>query len=183
MSQQRNRSAGSEHPLWPVWAICGLLVFGMVIVFVRVFLSERPKSSDIAILDFPKTPEIVLRAADLGPGELRLFHVSGTGITFAVKRLADRHVHAALSSCTVCSRQGHKSYAKRNELFCGVCNQPMRFENDANVARRAQGQCPLPEIPVSEMNGEVVITLKDLVRVTDHTLMRRITDLNKEKSR
>lgn len=173
MSQQRSkRTISASHALWPVWAICGLLVFGMIAVYVGVSLSERPKASDIPVLDVPETSEIVLHAADFGLGQLRLFHVAGTGITFAMKRLSDRHVHAALSSCTVCSRQGHKSYAKKNELVCGICNQPMRFENDASAQKGAKGQCPLPEIPVFEKNGEIAIALKDLVRVADQALMK-----------
>jgi uncharacterized membrane protein len=173
MSQRRSkRTTSAVHALWPIWAICGLLVFGMIAVYVSVSLSERPKASDIPVLDVPETSEIVLHTADFGQGQLRLFHLAGTGITFAVKRLSDRHVHAALSSCTVCSRQGHKSYAKKNEMFCGICNQNMRFENEASAQKSAKGQCPLPEIPVLEKDGEVAIALKDLVRVADQALMK-----------
>ena len=173
MFQRRStRTTSAIHALWPIWAICASLVFGMIAVYVGVSLSERPKASDIPVLDVPETSEIVLHTADFIPGQLRLFHVAGAGITFAVKRLSDHHVHAALSSCTVCSRQGHKSYARKNEMFCGVCNQTMRFENDASVQKSVKGQCPLPEIPVSEKNSEIVIALKDLVSVADHALMK-----------
>ena len=89
-----------------------------------------------------------------------------------MKRLEDRHVHVALSSCTVCSREGHKSYAKKNELFCGVCNQPMRFQNDKLAAKTSSGQCPLPEISVLEKDGAVVIAMKDVLSVADRALMK-----------
>ncbi len=54
MSQRRSkRTTSAVHALWPIWAICGLLVFGMIAVYVSVSLSERPKASDIPVLDVP----------------------------------------------------------------------------------------------------------------------------------
>ena len=173
MSQRRSmRDTGTKHPLWPVWAICGLLTLGILIMFWRILPDKTPKNSDIAVLNIPETAEVRFRTADLPAGELRLFRISRTGITLVVKRLQDRHVHVALSSCTVCSREGHKSYARKNELFCGVCNQPMRFENDKVAAKTSSGQCPLPEIPASENDGAVVIAMRDILTVADRALMK-----------
>lgn len=173
MSQRRSRKdTGSKHPLWPVWAICGLLMLGILVMFLRMLPDKRPKHSDIAVVEIPDTAEVRFRTADFPTGELRLFRISGTGVTLAAKRLEDRHVHVALSSCTVCSREGHKSYAKKNEMFCGVCNQPMRFDNDRVAAKTSSGQCPLPEIPISEKDGAVIIAMRDVLTVADRALMK-----------
>jgi hypothetical protein len=165
-------SAGGRHPLWPVWAICGFLVLAFVAAITVMIFKERPKVSDIAVIDVPETSEIRFHAADFPAGELRLFRIPGTGIILALKRLPDRHVHAALSSCTVCSREGHNGYARKNKMVCGICNQPMRFESDAIAAREAKNQCPLPEIPVSEERETIVIATKDVLRVADRALMK-----------
>lgn len=168
----RDKTLANKHVLWPVWALCGVLLLIPLYLLVRAYVDERPKESDIAVIDLPQSSEFQLHATDFPSGELHLFHLSGTGITLAVKRLADFRVHAALSSCTVCSRQGHRSYAKKDELFCGICNQPMRFENDTLAARSAKGQCPLPEVPVSEQGGTIVIAMKDVLKVADQALMK-----------
>ncbi|MDT8069531.1 MAG: Fe-S-containing protein [Terriglobia bacterium] len=168
----REKTIAGKYVFWPLWALCGVLLLSLMYVFVRIYIDERPKGSDIAVVDIPETREIRLQTADFHLGELHLFHVSGTGIILAVKRLKDWRVHAALSSCTVCSRQGHNSYAKRDQLFCGICNQPMRFENDTVAARTAKNQCPLPEVPISEQGGTIVIASKDVLRIADRALMK-----------
>ena len=166
------RGREDKFALWPVWFICGLLVLGMVAISLRMFLDQKPKISDIAVTELPTTGEIRFRVQEFSAGQLRLFRIAGTGITLALKRLADHRVHAALSSCTVCSRQGHHSYAKKNDLLCGVCNQPMRFENDAVAARSTKGQCPLPEISVSEGGEQIVIATRDVLLAADRALMK-----------
>ena len=87
---------------------------------------------------------------------------------FAVKRLADGQVHAALSKCTTvaCSRR-RSSYARNNELMCGMCNQPMPFENDSATPRAIRKHCFLPEVTVSEDGGTVVIATKDVLTLAD----------------
>jgi hypothetical protein len=167
----KKRSVGGKYVFWPVWALCGFLALTMLAAAVRLYLDQRPKRSDVAVMDIPAGNEIRFHSADFPIGQLRMFRVSGTGITLAVKRMPDR-VHVALSNCTVCSRHGHKSYAQRSELFCGVCNQPMRFAEDALAARLAKGQCPLPEVPVSEERGTIVISTNDVIRVADQALMK-----------
>ena len=168
----REKTIAGKYVFWPVWVLCGVLLLILVYMLVRGYIDERPKKSDIAVVDIPETSEIRLQTADFRLGELHLFHVSGTGIILAVKRLEDWRVHAALSSCTVCSRQGHHSYAKSDQLFCGICNQPMRFENDTIAARTAKNQCPLPEVPLSEQGGTIVIATKDVLRIADRALMK-----------
>lgn len=168
----KNKGAGGRHVLWPLWAICGFWVLSIVVFFAVTSFKERPKISDIAVIDVAETNEIRFHAADFPAGELHLFRISGTGIVLALKRLPDRRVHAALSSCTACSRQGHNGYARKNEMVCGVCNQPMRFENDAIAAKSAKGQCPLPEVALSEQDGTIVIATKDVLKVADQALMK-----------
>lgn len=172
MKRRLKDKTAAKYVFWPVWTLCGVLLLFTVLAMVRVYIDERPKHSDIAAVDIPQTTEIQLQAADFRLGELRLFHVAGTGIMLVAKRLQDLRVHAALSSCTACSRQGHVGFAKKNKMICGVCNQPMRFENDANAARIAKGQCPLPEVPLSEQGGTLVIAMKDMLRVADQALMK-----------
>jgi hypothetical protein len=134
-------------------------------------LDERPKASDIAITELQATKEIRFQAADFRTGELRLFRMSGIGAVLALKRLADGQVHAALLDCAIaaCSRKRH-SYARKNELLCGMCEQPMRFENDVSTANQANNRCPLPEVPVSEDAGRVVIATRDVLKVRDQAI-------------
>lgn len=172
MRRYSKKNLGGKYVFWPVWVICGFIVLTMAAASIRFYLDQQPKESDIAVVDVPEDKEIRFRSTDFPTGELRLFRVTGTGIILAVKRLADGHVHVAVSSCTVCSRQGHKSYARKNELFCGVCNQPMRFEKDEFAASTAKGQCPLPEVRAVDEEGTIVIATQDVVRVADQALMK-----------
>lgn len=172
MGRYSKKNVGGKYVFWPVWAVCGVIVLIMLAAAVRFYIDQRPKESDIAVVDMPEGNEIRFHSADFPIGQLHLFRVSGTGITLAVKRLADRRIHVSLSNCTVCSRSGHRSYAQKNELFCGVCNQPMRFEKDALAEKTAKGQCPLPEVPVSEESGNIMIATKDVLRVADEALMK-----------
>lgn len=167
----KSKGAGDRHALWPVWAICGFWVLAIVVAFAVTIFKERPKVSDIAVIDLPETSEIRFHASDFPAGELRLFRISGTGVILAMKRLADRHVHAALSSCTACSRQGHNGYARKKEMVCGICNQPMRFEDDT-ITANTKDRCPLPEVPVAEDKETIVIATKDVLRVADRALMK-----------
>lgn len=169
--RKKSVSTGDWHALWPVWALCGALILGCVYAITRVYVEERPNASDVAVIEVPETSEIRFHAADFPAGELRLFRISGTGIVLALKRLPDRHVHAAISSCTACSRQGHNGYAKKNEMVCGICNQPMRFENDT-TAGNAKNRCPLREIPVSEDKETIAFATKDALRIEDRALMK-----------
>lgn len=154
-----------KYALWPVWALCSLLLVTIAVALTWMTLSERQKASDIAVVNLPDESEIHLKTADFQPGELRLFHVFGTNIVLAVKRLSDGKLYAALSTCTTaCSRQRH-SYAKKNELICGMCNQPMRFAGDQGTTAKATTRCPLPEVPIKDNAGEVLIATKSIVEV------------------
>ena len=172
MGRYSKKNVGGKHVFWPVWVVCAIVVLIMAAAAIRFYLDQQPKKSDIAVVEVPEDNGIRLHSADFPTGQLHLFRISGTGITLAVKRLADQRVHVSLSNCTVCSRSGHKSYAQKNELFCGVCNKPMRFEKDALAERTAKGQCPLPEVPVSEESGTITIVTKDVLRVADEALMK-----------
>jgi hypothetical protein len=171
-SHSRTKSIGNKYAFWPVWVLCGVLLLIFLSIITRTIWDERPKVSDIAVVELPATSEIRFHAADFPTGQLRLFRISGTGISIVMKRLADGRVHAALTSCTACSRPGRKSYTRQNELVCGTCNHPMRFENDANTASDARNRCSLPEIPVSEGDGRLMIAAKDVVEIRNQALMK-----------
>ena len=171
-SHSRTKSIGNKYAFWPVWVLCGVLLLVFLSVITRSILDERPQASDSAVVELPATSEIQFQAADFPAGQLRMFRISRTSISIAMKRLADGHVHAALTSCTACARQGRKSYTRQNELMCGTCNHPMRFENDANTARDANNHCPIPEIPVSEGEGKLMIATKDVVKARDQALTK-----------
>ena len=167
-----NKGAADKLALWPMWALCGVLLLVIIAGITRAILDERPQPSDIAVVELPAASEIRFQSADFPTGELRQFRISGSGVLLTVKRLVDGHVHAAFSSCKACSRQGRRSYARQNQLLCGVCNHPMRFENDANTAREANKSCPLPEIPISEDGGKLVIAPKDVLKLRDQALTK-----------
>jgi hypothetical protein len=166
-TKKDNRRATNKYTLWPVWALCGGTLLVILFLMARMVLNERPQASDIAISEVPAINDIRLPEESFPSGQLRLFRISGTRVVFAVKRLADKKVHAALSSCTtaVCSRR--PSYARNNELMCGMCNEPMHFENDSAAPRAVRKHCFLPEVTVSEDAGAIVIATKDVLTLAD----------------
>ena len=118
-----NKGAADKLALWPMWALCGVLLLVIIAGITRAILDERPQPSDIAVVELPAASEIRFQSADFPTGELRQFRISGSGVLLTVKRLVDGHVHAAFSSCKACSRQGRRSYARQNQLLCGVCRR------------------------------------------------------------
>jgi hypothetical protein len=166
-TKSKNKRTSYKRALWPLWVLCGLLLLVLAVAITGIFWSERPKASDIAIVDVAATSEIRLTATDFLVGQLHLFHISGSSILLAVERLTDGRVHVALSACKACSRRGHKSYTRQNQLICGTCIHAMRFENDASTARQASSRCPLPEIPVAERAGTVVIGTSDVQTIAE----------------
>lgn len=172
MHRRQTTDKLSRRAALPLWGISGLLVLAMVVVMMRLYFDQRPKTSDIPSIEVAGLPEIRFASSTFPAGELKLFRISGTGVILAAKRLSDHRVHFALSTCKACSREGHKSYARKNELFCGTCNQAMRFENDRHAGNDATGQCPLPEIPALETDGTVTVALKEILRVADQQLMK-----------
>jgi hypothetical protein len=172
-TKKDNKQAGNRYALWPIGALCGGLLLVILSLIARMVLNERPKASDIAISEVPAINDIRLQQESFPSGQLRLFRISGTNAVFALKRLADQRVHAALLSCTtaVCSRR-HPSYARQNELMCGMCNQPMHFENDSATPRAARKHCFLPEVTVSEDGGAIMIATKDVLAPADRVVLK-----------
>jgi hypothetical protein len=166
-TNNKSKRSNDKRALWPVWALCGMLLLVLAASITGMFWLERPRTSDIAAVDVVAASDIRLGSSEFPQGQLRLFRISDNSILLAAERLTDRRVHVALSGCKACSRQGHKSYSHQNELMCGTCNHAMRFENDVSTAKQASSRCPLPEVPVTEHAGAVVISASDVQRVAE----------------
>ena len=157
------RKKPGNSAFWPVCVIAAAILLFCAYAGLRSHMDERPHDSDISVADLNGQDQIRIPSAELPVGLLRLFRIADH--TVAVKRLSDGRVHAALSSCTMCARQKNPSYARKNEMMCGYCNEPMRFENDPT--RSTKPQCPMAEIPWTEKDGEITIVSASVADVAE----------------
>ncbi len=153
------------HVLWPVWAICSVLLLFGVFVAVREYQAELPKKSDIPAVAVSEGQDLHLETSKLSSGQLHLFEVSTSGekvkVKVAVQRTGDGIVHVALASCRACYRNRDHHYAKQGQMMCGKCNMTMKFESKDEKADT--NSCALVEIPHTASNGDIAVLTSDVI--------------------
>ncbi len=162
-AKQSLTSRETWHVLWPVWAICSVLLLFGVFVVVREYLMELPKKSDVPVVAVSDGQNLRLETNKLSLGKLHLFEVSTSGekVKVAVQRAGDGTVHVALASCRSCYRNRDHHYAKQGQMMCGKCNMTMKFESKDQKADT--NSCALVEIPHTETNGDIAVLTRDVI--------------------
>lgn len=149
--------------LWPVWAIGGFFLLLTVACLVHVYRVYGPQKSDVQAVSIRPDEYLRVTLAKLVLMQLHLYEVKASGGTvhFIVERTQDRIVHVALAACSVCLRSGNPNYTRKGKMICGRCNGPMPFtaRGKATVAHI----CSLPEIPHKEINGELIVSMRDVL--------------------
>jgi uncharacterized membrane protein len=158
----RSRHNGDWYVLWPVWAICTILLIFAVFVFVREYREDLPQKSDIAVVALGEGQNLHLDPRKLSSPQLHLFEASGAGqkVKFLVQRTPDQIVHVAVASCKACYRNRDSHYARNGEMFCGKCKEAMIFESKGRPA--STDHCALVEVPHAESDGDVAILVRDV---------------------
>jgi uncharacterized membrane protein len=159
----RSRHNRGWHVLWPVWAICTILLLFAVFVFVREYREDLPQKSDIPVVALGEGQNLHLDPRNLSSPQLHLFEASASGqkVKFIVQRTPDQIVHVAVASCRACYRNRSSHYAKNNELICGKCEEAMDFESKGKQMRA--NHCALVEIPHSESDRDVAVLAHDVL--------------------
>jgi hypothetical protein len=152
------------HALRPVWALCAGLVLLLIIGIVREYLAERPQKSDIPVAVVGHDQDLHLDPAKMRPSELHLFEANSSGqkVKFIVQRSKDGAIHTALASCRNCYRSHDSHYAKRGQMMCGKCNEPMAFESDRQAGTNS---CALVNIPHTETDHDITVLAHDVLFV------------------
>ena len=103
----RSRRKGDWTLLWPVWAICSILVIFAVFVFVREYREDLPQKSDIPVVALGEGQNLHLNPRNLSSPQLHLFEASASGqkVKFIVQRAPDQVVHVAAASCRWSARR------------------------------------------------------------------------------
>lgn len=151
------------HALWPVWALCAVLLLFVGIGIFRVYRAGLPQKSDIPVLALGDSRILHLDPGKLGLSQLHLFEASASGqkVKFIVERTQEKTVHVALASCRACYHSQNPPYARKGEMVCGQCRQAMGFETkDQNVGPTS---CVLSEIPHTETERDVGVLARDVV--------------------
>jgi len=59
----RSRHNGGWHVLWPVWAICTILLLFVDFVFMREYRGDLPQKSDISVVHWARVRNCILTRA------------------------------------------------------------------------------------------------------------------------
>jgi len=154
---------GNWHTLWPVWAICSILLLFAVFVMVREYRAGLPQKSDIPVISLGEGRDLHVDANKLRAPQLHLFEVraSGQAVKFVVQRTPDQTIHTALASCRACYRSRNRHYARQGQMMCGECNMPMNFRSQGK--QPSTNSCALVEIPHTETNREITVSARDVL--------------------
>jgi len=154
---------GDWHLLWPVWAICTILLLFGAFVIVREYREDSPQKSDIPAIALFEGQNLHLDQNKLRSTQLHLFEVNAAGkaVKFIVQRTPDQIVHVALASCKACYRNRDAHYARNGEMICGQCKESMDFESKGRQPRA--NHCALVEVPHEESNGDVAVLARDVL--------------------
>jgi uncharacterized membrane protein len=153
---------GDWHALWPVWALCAVLLLFVGIVVFQEHRATLPQKSDIPVISLGDAQDLHLDRSKVSSPQLHLFEASASGqkVKFIVQRTQDNTIHVALASCRVCYHSRNSPYARKDEMVCGRCRQAMRFESKDQKA--GTNTCALAEIPHTETDREVVVLARDV---------------------
>ena len=149
--------------LWPVWALCTILLAYGIFVIVRQYREDLPQKSDIPVVALGDGQNLHLDPRNLSSPQLHLFEASASGqkVRFMVQRTPDQIVHVAVASCRACYRNRSFHYAKNNELICGKCEEAMDFES--KVEKTSANHCALVGIPHVESDHDVAVLVRDVL--------------------
>ena len=156
-------SRGSKwYVLWPVWALCTILVSFSVFLLIREFRDDLPQKSDIPVLALAEGQNLHLDLHKLSSPQLHLFEASASRqkVKFLVQRTPDQIVHVAVASCKACYRDRGSHYARNGEMICGKCREAMIFESKG--VPTSTNHCALVEVPHTESDGDVAVSVPDV---------------------
>jgi uncharacterized membrane protein len=164
ISHQRPQSSlrGDWHVLWPVWALCSILLLFAVFVMARQYRADWSQRSDIPAVVLAEGRDLHLDASKLSPPQLHLFEAraSGQRAKFVVQRTQDQTVYTALASCRACYRNRDRHYARQGQMMCGKCDMPMNFESRSQ--QESTNGCALVEIPHTEADRDITVLNRDI---------------------
>ena len=154
---------GDWNVLWPVWALCTILLAFGIFVIVRQYREDLPQKSDIPVVALGEGQNLHLDPRSLSSPQLHLFEASASGqkVKFIVQRTPDQIVHVAVASCRACYKNRNSHYAKNGEMICGKCEEAMDFESKERQART--NHCALVGIPHSESDHDVAVLVRDVL--------------------
>jgi uncharacterized membrane protein len=161
--RQKSSLRDNWHVLWPVWAICSILLLFGVFVFVREYRANLPLKSDISVVALDNGRDLHLDRSELGSSQLHLFETraSGQAVKFVVQRTPDQTIHTALASCRACYRNRDRHYARQGQMMCGECNMPMNFRSQGK--QPSANNCALVEIPHTETDRDITVSVRDVL--------------------
>jgi len=153
---------GNSYMFWPLCLITAFLLLPIGLTVVHEYLANRQQHSDIATVCLGDGHDLHLDRSKLQAGQMHLFEVSTSGqkLLFLVQQTQDRVVHVALASCKACYHNRNSHYARKGQMMCGKCKEPMTFESGSKQATR--NGCALPEIHHTETDREVTVLTNDV---------------------
>src|ERR1035438_2067687 len=148
---------GDWKVLWPVWALCTILLAYGIFVIVRQYREDLPQKSDIPVVALGEGQNLHLDPRNLSSSQLHLFEASASGqkVKFIVHRTPDQIVHVAVASCRACYKSQSLHYARNGVMVCGKCEHSMNFESKGRQANT--NHCALVEIPHTESDRDVAV--------------------------
>lgn len=151
------------YVFWPAWVLCAILLLFGAFTFFWEYRAEAPQKSDIPVVVMGEGQDLHLDPSKLSPRELHLFEARAAGqkVKFIVQRTPDKIIHVALASCKACYRNRKSHYAKNGEMICGQCQTAMILESKGQ--KPEPNHCPLPEIPHSETDRELIVSVRDVL--------------------
>ena len=154
---------GEWRVLWPVWAICSVLLLIVIFAIVWEYRAELPEKSDIPVIVLKEGQDLHLDRSKLSPSQLRLFEANASGqrAKFIVLQTRDQIVHVAVASCRACYRYRDSHYVRKGEMICGLCKNAMIFDESGQTVH--SDHCALVKVHHVESDREVTVLSRDVV--------------------
>ena len=151
------------YMFWPLCLITAFLLLPISFNLVGEYLANRPRRSDVASVELGSGQNLHLDKSKLQNGQIHLFEASASGkkLLFLVQQTQDKVVHVALASCKACYHNRDSHYAKKGQMMCGKCKEPMTFESGSRQPNK--NGCALLEIHHTETDREVTVLTNDVL--------------------
>ena len=151
------------YMFWPLCLIAAFLLVPIGLTVIHEYLANRQQRSDVAAVSLGDGQDLHLDRSKLQTGQMHLFEVSASGqkLLFLVQQTQDRIVHVDLASCKACYRNRDSHYAKKDQMMCGKCKEPMTFESGSQQATK--NGCALLEIHHTETDRKVTVLTNDVL--------------------
>ena len=151
------------YMFWPLCLIAAFLLLPISINLVSQYLANRPQRSDVTSVALGSGQDLHLDKSKLQNRQIHLFEASTSGqkLLFLVQQTQDKVVHVALASCKACYHNRDSHYARKGQMMCGKCKEPMTLESATQQATMTS--CALPEIRHKETNHEVTVLTSDVL--------------------